>query len=149
MTRINPITRFSDQLLINALGEEPRILNSVLQRIEKGILFDDIPEHFTLGTGHNKFFFNKCKWIYSHYIDLRAEYYNRFGKDYSKDHLQEVTERYDKIFDSKPFLCNMWYPTSKDENIVLNRILERSKHYKRPHTYYGEEIKDWNKFLFD
>lgn len=149
MTIIRPIplSKFSDKLLLNALGEEPRILNSVLKRIEKGITFDDIPEHFTLGTGHLRYFFNRCKWIYKHYLELRSEYYNRFNKHYSKDHLRMVTERYQKIFDLKPYLCNDWLVTKEAEEMVLERMLDRSKGYDK-HYYYGSIIDSWDVFLF-
>ena len=54
MTRINSAIdpkNLTDQHLIAELRELPRIFTAVNKRIEKGKLFDDIPEKFTLGTG--------------------------------------------------------------------------------------------------
>jgi len=148
MTRITPIpmTKLSDQLLRSAIGEEPRILYSVLYRINVGKSFNDIPSKFTLGTGHMTFFFNKCEYIFHHYLLLRQEYVQRFYKRYSIEHLSTQTDRYAKIAVLRPDLCQNYVIPQEAIDIVLNRILERSKEYKQ-HTYYGKPIKNWKKFL--
>ena len=147
MTRINITTRLSDELLVNALGEEPRVLTAVVNRIEKGKHFKDIPKEFTLGTGHMKFFYNKCLYIWNRYTDLRFEYGKRFLKHYSLDHLESVVNKVDYIENNTPHLFNNWTPSEGDIQLVKQRILERSKGYTRTHHYYGEPIKDWKTFL--
>ena len=55
MTRIDsaiPAKNLTAQHLIAELRELPRIFTAVNKRINQGKGFDDIPEKFTLGTGH-------------------------------------------------------------------------------------------------
>ena len=149
MTRINaniPMVCLSDQLLLNELGEITRILDSVKNRIEKNQSFNDIPESFRLGTGHMKFFYNKCAFILLRYSRLRTEYLNRHNKQYSPDHFEETKIRYEFIEAIRPDLCNIWQATEEENNLIKQRILERSKTYKK-HTYKGDVINDWSNFL--
>ena len=152
MTRVNaniPMHKLSDQLLLNELGEITRILYNVEQRINKEQDFNNIPESFTLGKGHMTFFYDKCKFIFARYLKLRGHYFNRNGKDYSEEHLIETLSRCEFIKVLKPELYNDWVATSQDNKIVLDRIYERSKGYKKQHTYYGKPINNWHRFLFE
>ena len=151
MTRINgniPIAKLSDQLLLNELGEIGRILYNVEKRIEKERKFDDIPSTFRLGTGHMTFFYDKCLFIYFRYLNLRREYCFRFGQKYSMAHDCEMYNRALRIEFGNPDLYNDWQANDEDNNLVLERIYERSKKYKTKHTYRGVIINDWFKFLF-
>ena len=147
MTRINITYNLSDELLVNALGEEPRVLQGVLKRIQSGKSFDDVPDSFTLNKGHVTFFYDKCLYIFDRYLRLRIEYLERFGKSYSKRHLANVVGRLYEIKASHPELLNDWIPDDDSARLVKLRILERSKGYKRPHHYKGEVITDWKTFL--
>jgi hypothetical protein len=148
MTRINVTYQLSDELLLNALGEETRVFNNVINRIQKNQPFNDIPNIFRLNKGHMTFFYDKCDYILKRYFALRYEYKKRFNKEYSLSHRKMVINRYRVIenFNSK-LLCNNWEPTFEDENLVKLRILEKSKAYVKTHHYYGEPITDWKTFL--
>jgi deoxyribonuclease (pyrimidine dimer) len=150
MTRINiiPIEKLSDELLLNALGEETRILQGVVSRLEKNKSFNDIPNNFKLGAGHVKFFYNKCEYIFERYLLMRAEYMLRYGKPYSFDHLYLNERRKDFIKERAPNLYNDFKPSKMEERLVLDRIYERSQGYTKTHHYKGKEIKDWKGFLY-
>ena len=82
MTRINSAINPSnliDQHLIAELRELPRIFTAVKKRLENNIPFDDIPNKFTLGAGHCKFFYNKTAFLYERHISLRFQYELRFN----------------------------------------------------------------------
>lgn len=150
MTRINLAIKpnqLSDQLLLNALGEEPRILTSVIARIDSNKSFDDIPSNFRMGTGHMKFFFDKCKLIFDRYCAMRDEYSKRFNKAYSEHHYNDVMEKYSYIENVHPELCNDYVASLSDRKLVYDRIMERSNGYKKAHTYYGDAISDWEEIL--
>lgn len=150
MTRVNLAikpSQLSDQLLLNALGEEPRILTSVIARIDKDKPFNDIPFDFRMGAGHMKFFFDKCLLIFNRYCAMRYEYNKRFGKEYSEHHYNDVMEKYSYIKNVRPELCNDYTASLNDRKLVFDRIMERSKGYKKAHTYYGVVIDDWESVL--
>lgn len=143
MTRINSDLNFnklSDQLILSELGEITRVFDKVLYRIENNIPFNDIPEQFTLGTGHVKFFYNRVDFILDRYTRLRKEYKNRTGKEYSIKHLKETMARYVKIRDLRRDLCGWYVMTPQDEETVLKRLKLRQKGYKREHTYFRKTI---------
>lgn len=149
MTRINTNDHdtMSDQLQVNAMGEEPRVLDKVIYRIDNDMEFNDIPESFRLGPGHVKFFFDKVGYIVRRYLERRMDYYNRKGKEYSLEHLDMVWERYLYIHSKRPDLCNDWSPTSNDKIMSKRRILDRSKTYTTKHTYHGKPVVSWSSLL--
>ena len=151
MTRVNAGLKkgFSDELLLNALGEEPRILREVIKRIGKGHNFDDIPQEFTLNKGHMKFFYNKCGFIYGRYQDLRHEYRLRHGKQYSIKHLKRITARFKYILKVRPDLCQDWTPTPAANDLVRERILSRSQNYVKSHNYFNQPITNFKKLLYE
>jgi hypothetical protein len=73
MTRINafiPPAELSDKHLLAEHREIKRIPNMVRSGKAK---LEDIPDKFTLGKGHVKFFYNKLKWLQLRYQDLYEE----------------------------------------------------------------------------
>jgi len=85
MTRINLAIQpkqLTDQHLLAELRELPRIFTAVKNRIASGKSFNDIPKNFTLGTGHVKFFYDKCGFLDKRHHSLRLEYFDRFKKHY-------------------------------------------------------------------
>ncbi len=73
MTRINagiPPRQLSRQHLIAEHRELVRIPNTIKSGKAKVM---DIPEAFTLGKGHVKFFYNKLKYLHKRYEQLYAE----------------------------------------------------------------------------
>ena len=149
MTRINaniPMELLSDKLLVSEIEELPRILYHILCRIEANKQFDDIPKNFCLGTGHIKFFFDKCFFLFDRYKHLIDEYEKRSKQKYNQIRYNQVINRYLKISRLKPILCQDWIASKENNELIINRILEKSKNYKN-HYYYGKKIIDWNKFM--
>jgi len=125
MTRVNTGIKpkeLPDKLLIAEIGEIPRILYNVDRILLENKPIGNIPKTFSLGTGHMRFFYNKCYYIYTRYLFLRREFYLRTGKVYSKEHFLEQKRRYSFIRSVNPDLCKDYTPTKKDKDIVSGRI---------------------------
>lgn len=81
MTRINVIcpSMLLDQHLLAELRELPRIGSLVRNYVEKGKGYQHAydlaikQEHYTLGTGHVTFFYNKGDLLYQRYKELHKE----------------------------------------------------------------------------
>ena len=76
----------------------------------------NIPEVFTLGTGHVKFFYNKLGYLLSRYRSIYSECVRRG---------YNVTDYTDAWSDIPSELMNDWQPSRADAAIVAQRI--RSK----------------------
>jgi deoxyribonuclease (pyrimidine dimer) len=134
MTRINSAIdpkNLTDQHLIAELRELPRIFTAVNKRIEKGKSFNDIPEQFTLGTGHTLFFYNKLNFLHQRHCLLRYEYQMRFGKDWKF--------RPDVNVIQCPF-NNFHLPTQEEKQLLIDRISTRITESNQIPRYYGEKI---------
>ena len=117
MTRINvsvPPCELSTKHLIAEHRELKRIPNAI--RKGKAVI-NNIPDKFTLGKGHVKFFYNKLLFLKKRYEELYAECINRgFNVTY-----------YGNAWDDIPaHLMNDYTPTANDEKIIRERIRERS-----------------------
>lgn len=116
MTRINcgiPPKQLCRQHLLAEAREIKRIPNV----ISKGKYnLDNIPNNFTLGTGHVKFFYNKLKYLKDRYEEIYAECLNRgYNVTY-----------FGSAWDNVPIeLMGDYKPTNSDREIVLKRITER------------------------
>lgn len=134
MTRINlgiPPKNLTDQHLKAELRELPRIFTAVKKRIDDGVKFDDIPKEFTLGTGHMKFFYNKCQFLLKRHIMLRIEFKERYNHDYD----------YDPKRSSVPNdVFNDYTPTEKDKQLLVERISTRLSESNQIPLYYGKKI---------
>jgi len=116
MTRINVAVKpieLNDKMLMAEHREIKRIPNS----IKKGrYSLNGIPDRFTLGTGHVKFFYNKLEYLHDRYIDLYNECIRRGFN---------VTN-YEEAFNDLPDELYNWYvETDRDRKIILERINER------------------------
>jgi hypothetical protein len=116
MTRINVAVKpieLNDKMLMAEHREIKRIPNS----IKKGrYSLNGIPDRFTLGTGHVKFFYNKLEYLHDRYIDLYNECIRRGFN---------VTN-YEEAFNDLPDELYNWYiETDRDRAIILQRINER------------------------
>lgn len=130
MTRINSAINpknLTDQHLVAELRELPRIFTAVNKRIEKGKSFDDIPDKFTLGTGHVKFFYNKTLFLQRRHAILRKEYRKRFDKDW-------------KFKPEWSFEWETYIPTQEEKELLVERISTRIRESKQIPRYYGETI---------
>lgn len=125
MTRINafiPVEELSDKHLIAEHREIKRIPNMVGSGKAK---LENIPEQFTLGKGHVKFFYNKLKYLYLRYAELYYECKKRgFNVTNYKgawDFLFDPdNENYDTLFKG-------WHPKPDEVNRVQSLIRNRIK----------------------
>jgi len=117
MTRINvgvaPL-ELSRQHLLAEHREIKRIPNTI--KSGKAVL-RNIPQKFTLGSGHVKFFYDKLGYLKKRYLEIRDECFRRG---------YNVTD-YSACFDGIPTeLMGQYEPTAEDRKIILNRIAERN-----------------------
>jgi deoxyribonuclease (pyrimidine dimer) len=117
MTRINagiPPRQLSRQHLIAEHREIVRIPNTIKSGKAN---ISGIPEQFTLGKGHVKFFYNKLRYLHKRYEQLYKECMKRgynmtyFGKSFE---------------DLPPGLYHDYKPTKQAIALILERIKERS-----------------------
>ena len=127
---INP-KNLTDQHLLAEIRELPRIFTAVNKRISQDKSFNDIPEKFTLGTGHVKFFYDKCGFLASRHVALRSEYLDRYGKQYDFDPNKSV------VLES---LFNDYTPTQEEKELLIERISTRVTESKQIPKYYGKSI---------
>ena len=117
MTRINygiPVETLSNQHLIAEHREIKRIPNC----ISKGrYSMKNQPNHFKLGEGHVKFFYDKLEYLLNRYCKLYDECIERGFK------VQCYIDAWNNIPSE---LMNDSTPTDKDIKIVEERIKERS-----------------------
>jgi len=135
LTRINitPVEELTDQHLM-AEYREIFMIGSSLQRSLKSKHWDPkkIPKKFTLGTGHVMFFYDKGKYLYKRYDEIREELKNR------KFNLDDT-----RIFNNHKFpieYYNDWVPTKEDQAIVWQRIEERILQKPKWYRHYGVSI---------
>lgn len=124
MTRVNVgilPKELSNQLLIAELREIKRIPNCI-----KSGRFNlkNVPEKFTLGTGHVSFFYNKIGYLKKRYKNLYTEAISR------KLNVQDFSDSFEGI--SEKYM-NDYTETERDRNILLNRFKEK-----------GHKINEYN-----
>ena len=117
MTRINagiPVQSLSGKHLIAEHREIKRIPNC----IGKGKYnMKDQPSHFKLGTGHVKFFYDKCGYLLNRYIELYDECVKRGYK------VQNYIDAWENVPNS---MMGDYKPTPEAVAEVKQRILDRS-----------------------
>lgn len=121
MTRINCAIKpaeLSTKHLIAELREIKRIPNHVSANKDK-LNMKGIPDKFTLGTGHVKFFYNKLGYLQARYKVLYEEAIVR-GFNVS-----DFSESFKKAIEARPDLNNMYTETPEDREILLERLRER------------------------
>ena len=135
MTRINivPVEELTDQHLM-AEYREIFMIGSALQISLKSKDWDPkrIPKKFTLNTGHVMFFYNKGKYLYNRYEQIKEELTKRNFK-LDKSRLFKVTQ-----FPTEYY--NDWEPTKEDQAIVWQRIEERIQEKPEWYRHYGVSI---------
>lgn len=133
MTRINviPPSELYDQHLL-AEYRETRLLAKNMHRYFKANgTKSNIPKQFTLNTGHCLFFKDKGLYIQKRYEKLRLELINR-----------GYNPQFDTLDTSAwpPSFQNDWTPTTRDENIIRERITEKFKMKPSWYKYYGKSV---------
>ncbi len=135
MTRINivPVEELTDQHLM-AEYREIFMIGSSLQRSLKSKNWNKkrIPKKFTLNEGHVLFFYDKGKYLYKRYDEIKKELKKR-NYNLDKNRLFKSTQ-----FPSEYF--NDWEPTKEDQAIVWKRIEERIRQKPEWYRHYGVSI---------
>lgn len=91
-----------------------------------------IPSQFTLGQGHISFFMNKKSWTLKRYQELHNECLRRGFS--IKDKSWKWNE-----WDSKEDI--VYTPTSRDNQIVKDRIISKLKESSGKFHYYRKKIE--------
>ena len=130
MTRINLVSpsELADQHLV-AEYREIFMVGPALQRSLKSPNWnktkETLPKEFTLNGGHVKFFYNKGKYLHKRYKELIEEMKSR---GMNPDPLR--TFKREQWPDD---LYNDWLPTTKDLEIIRERITQRIN--QKPNWY--------------
>ncbi|MFZ4411468.1 MAG: pyrimidine dimer DNA glycosylase/endonuclease V [Bacteroidales bacterium] len=124
MTRINvvPVSELSQLHLVAEYREITRLpknLSTSLARKGKKFELKEIPEQYTLGTGHVKFFYSKMLFLEKRFDSLVAEMLRRGYNPTYRD--SSIFANCDKQF------YNDYVPTPEAIEINKARILERTK----------------------
>ena len=120
---INPI-KLADQHLIAEYNE----ILMLLGYVRKYPKVKDIPEKYTLGKGHIKFFKNKLKYIKNRHELLKKEMRKRrFATN--------ITINLDEFNQS---LVNDWQPNKDDKKIIRKRLIEKFNLKPDYYKYYKE-----------
>lgn len=124
MTRINVVNpkELSTKHLVAEYREITRLpknLETSLNRKGKKFELKEIPEKYTLGTGHVKFFYNKMAFLEKRFGSLVQEMLDRGYNPTYRD--LGIFSKCDKQF------YNDYTPTTEAIEINKARILERTK----------------------
>ena len=130
MTRINSnisVKKLSDEHLL-AEHREIKRLPSYLRKAIQCKSINNIPNQFTLGIGHVKFFLNKQKFIYNRYKEIYQELLNRgFNiEDYSNNWKEFINTKY----------FNDYIPTIEEYELLKQRIIERIQNSNKKTWHY-------------
>ena len=122
MTRINvvPVESLHRKHLVAEYKEITRPFGKVRKRIAKGQSPRNvkIPHEYTLGTGHETFFFDKLGYLAKRYQQLTQEILRR-GYNANPVSITDLTNGIDNKW------MNDYIPTSDAIQINTQRILER------------------------
>lgn len=128
MTRINvvpPHTLHSKHLLAE-YRELPRVFTLARRAMERGDM-GNIPEQYTLGQGHVRFFYDKLAWLSRRWSHLKVEMHLR-GYKMNSAMLDSVSKTCDELTQS--CLWGDWTPTVEAYYLNSQRILERLRTMK-------------------
>lgn len=133
MTRINagiPPADLSDKHLIAEHREIKRIPNMI--NSGKAIV-KDIPQKFTLGKGHVKFFYDKLLYLHKRYQKIYNECIKRGFNvtDYSEAFMVQEENNH---------LVNDWKPTTEAITLIKQRIMENNEKSKNKKNDVVEQI---------
>tara|TARA_Y100000361_G_scaffold122835_1_gene115259 strand:- start:223 stop:633 length:411 start_codon:yes stop_codon:yes gene_type:complete len=135
LTRINiiPVEELTDQHLM-AEYREIFMIGSALQRSLNSKTWKPkkIPPSFRLGEGHVMFFYDKGKYLYKRYDEIRKELKKRNFK--IDDHRHFKTSQFPVEY------FNDWVPSKADQEIVRKRIEERIQQKPEWYRHYGVSL---------
>lgn len=123
MTRINAGIHPSELCNKHLLAEH-REIKRIPNIIKSGkAVLDDIPEDFTLGNGHVRFFYNKLLYLKKRYIEIYNELRRRdFNVTYFGDSFKDLP---DELYNDWPVSSEM-----RARPVVAQRINEKLKSMK-------------------
>ena len=130
MTRINSnisVKKLSDEHLL-AEHREIKRLPSYLRKAIQCKSINNIPNQFTLGIGHVKFFLDKQKFIYNRYKEIYQELLNRGFN------IEDYSMNWDELKDTE--LWNNYAPTSEERNLLVERISTRIRESNKEWFHY-------------
>lgn len=134
MTRINSaisVNRLTDEHLLAEHREIKRMPYCLRRAIDSGSI-NRIPERFTLGAGHVKFFLDKGEFTFNRYESLLEECRKR-GFD-----VQDYSGNW--VCYTNSFM-NDYTPTDEEKRMLVERITQRIlDSRKKVWHYYGVEI---------
>lgn len=138
MTRVNVIKPedLTNEWLVAEFRELPRIINE-LEKHPNRFKAKDIPEQYTLGNGHVKFFRDKLVYLAKRHREIRKELKRR-GIKVNKKIKVELYYLHDSI---KSQCLNDWTPTSRDHDINIERLQERFDLRKRAYHLTSNGVK--------
>lgn len=121
MTRINcvPVEDLHYKHLIAEYRELPRVFGLVRNWYMKNGTSLKVLDHYTMGTGHVKFFYNKLAYLSKRHKQLIQEMINR---NYSPKFIGDLREDFNDI---PEVFWNDWTPDSNALSVNKQRILDR------------------------
>ena len=123
MTRINGTIPPAALCYQHLVAEYREILRTTALATKNPVDSSKLPQNFTLGTGHVKFFYDKLKYIHVRFNQLRQELLNRgFAANIEWD---------DGRLNGRMELYRDWHGTHEANQIVVDRIYERAVTMKR------------------
>jgi len=139
MTRINSAIKvrlLTDEHLLAEHREIKRIPSVYLKRKNSKLGLNNLPQKFTLGTGHVLFFIDKDAFTIGRYLDIRNECINR---GFNVDNYSDNWEVY-KLSNNNSIL-NDHISDDKEYDLLVERISNRLSDTKKPYWhYYGKRI---------
>lgn len=128
ITRIDcvPVTELTDQHLLSNYREITRV-SKAARYPKKG---EPWPEHYCMGAGHVKFFYDKGSFLCWRTVELYNELCKR-GFNVKQ-----------KLYRPHPEgLNNHWFPSDIDREVCRARIAERIASNPSFYSFYGQKIK--------
>jgi deoxyribonuclease (pyrimidine dimer) len=122
LTRINcvPVEELHQKHLVAEYRELPRTFKLVEGYLSKHGKLPALPQKYTLGTGHVKFFYDKLLYLSNRQTQLVDEMIRR---GYNPTHRQSLVSQFSEVI---PSVCwNDWAPTENALTENRQRILDR------------------------
>lgn len=132
MTRVNvvPVEFLLDEWLI----AEYRELKRIPSKVVKGLYVPSkLPSSYRMGSGHEKFFIDKLRFLKRRHDSIRREMKIRYGREY------DITVEVEGL---PADLLNDWSPSRDDIAVNVGRLRERYHARKSPYHYYGKVVDD-------
>jgi hypothetical protein len=141
MTRINAYIK-PKELSREHLLAEHREIKRIPNCIYKGrYSLKNIPEQFTLGEGHVKFFYKKIKWLYRRYKQIHKRC---IEKGYDVEDYSEAFLRLKWIAPNKKgeYFWGDWKPDKKEIERIREIIFERIEYNNKISKTKRDEKKN-------